>query len=98
VWALATPGHTHHHISVQVTSGNAMMVCTIDTIDHPLQGEHPTWGAEWDVDREKSIASRRRILEMASDNNALVHGFHFPFPGLGYFKRDGDIWTWEAAE
>lgn len=96
--ALATPGHTYHHISVQVISGDDMLVCTIDTIDHPLQGEHPTWGAEWDVDREKSIASRRRILEMASDNNALVHGFHFPFPGLGRFKRDGDIWTWEAAE
>ena len=96
--ALATPGHTYHHISVLVTSGDEQMVCTIDTLDHPLQGEHPTWGANWDVDREKSTASRRRILEMASRNNALVHGFHFPFPGLGRFKRDGDVWTWENQQ
>jgi glyoxylase-like metal-dependent hydrolase (beta-lactamase superfamily II) len=94
--ALATPGHTWHHLAVQVTSGDDMLVCTIDTIDHPLQGEHPTWGADWDYDRQQSTASRRRILALASDNNALVHGFHFPFPGLGHFKRVGDVWEWEA--
>lgn len=97
VHIIATPGHTHYHVSIEFESDGAYLLCPVDVIDHPLQGQHPTWGAEWDDDREASIASRYKILQRASDTNALVHGFHFPFPGLGRFTKDGDIWQWENA-
>lgn len=95
---LDTPGHTYHHICVEFASADETLLCTIDTMDHPLQGKHPTWGANWDVDSAKSIASRKKMLQRAVDKKALVHGFHFPFPGLGHFTNDGDNWQWQAIE
>ncbi|MGB7339301.1 MAG: MBL fold metallo-hydrolase [Phototrophicaceae bacterium] len=94
---MATPGHTLHHIAVIFESNGEILLCPIDVMDHPLQGQHPTWGANWDLDREQSIASRYKILQHAADTNALVHAFHFPFPGLGRFTKDGAIWQWTSA-
>lgn len=93
---IATPGHTLHHISVEFESDGEILLCPIDVMDHQLQGKNPTWGADWDLDRTASIESRRKILQRASDSQALVQGFHFPFPGLGRFSFDGDVWQWET--
>lgn len=98
VQLLHTPGHTYYHICVEFESDGEVLLCTIDTMDHPLQGQHPTWGANWDLDTEKSIQSRYSMLERAVDKNALVHGFHFPFPGLGHFIADGNVWGWQAVD
>ncbi len=92
---IATPGHTLHHISVEFESDGEILLCPVDVMDHHLQGKHPAWGANWDLDRTASTQSRRKILERAFDKNALVHGFHFPFPGLGRFSFDGDVWQWK---
>jgi len=92
---IATPGHTYHHTSVEFESDGEVLLCPIDVMDHYLQGQHPTWGADWDVDRPAGIESRRKILQRASDKNALVQGFHFPFPGLGRFSFDGTVWQWD---
>lgn len=94
---MATPGHTLYHISVLFESDGETLLCPIDVIDHPLQGQHPTWGANWDLDREQSTASRYKILQLADATNALVQGFHFPFPGLGRFTKEGDIYQWQSA-
>ena len=29
---------------------------------------------------------------------ALVHGYHFPWPGLGQVQREGDAFRWEPIE
>lgn len=92
---IATPGHTYHHISVEFESDGEVLLCPVDVMDHPLQGQHSTWGADWDVERPAGIESRRKILQRASDKNALVQGFHFPFPGLGRFRFDGTVWLWD---
>ena len=92
---IATPGHTLHHVSVEFESNGEFLLCPVDVMDHHLQGRHPTWGANWDADRKSSIESRKKILKRASDSNALVQGFHFPFPGLGRFSFDGDVWQWK---
>lgn len=93
---LHTPGHTLHHLSVEFESGEDTLLCLIDTMDHPLQGQHSTWGANWDIDSKQSVQSRQRMLKRAVEKNALVHGFHFPFPGLGKFTFDGEVWQWET--
>lgn len=98
VRVLHTPGHTYDHLSVEFESNGEVLLCPIDTMDHPLQGQHSTWGANWDVDKEKAAESRERILKRAVKKNALVHGFHFPFPGLGKFRFDGAVWQWQDSE
>lgn len=94
---ISTPGHTHHHVSIMAESEGETLICIIDVMDHPLQTQHPTWGANWDLDRAKSTDSRKKILELAAETGAIVHGFHFPFPGLGTITNDGDVWQWQSS-
>lgn len=46
----------------------------------------------------EAIASRRAMLEMASDGGGWVAGAHLPFPGLGHVRRDGRAYAWVPAE
>ncbi|MEM9950088.1 MAG: MBL fold metallo-hydrolase [Chloroflexota bacterium] len=96
VHLLATAGHTLHHISVEFQSDGETLLCPIDVMDHPLQGQHLTWGADWDLDREQSTASRKKILARAVESKALVAGFHFPFPGLGRFTEQDSLYNWTS--
>jgi len=93
--AIATPGHTLHHTSFVLTSGTEKLYCLIDVVDHPLHFEEITWHPSWDLQPEQSVASRRRIFGMAAQENALVHGLHLPFPGLGYLNDQGKSWQYQ---
>ena len=92
---IPTPGHTRNHISVAVNSGEAQLICVADTMDLPIHIEHTTWHPAWDEIPEVGIRSRRMLLQRAVDENALIHGFHFPFPGVGYVRADVDGWRFE---
>ncbi len=94
IQVVATPGHTAHHVSVVASSGDDCLICIIDAADHAIHFEHIDWHAEWDVDPAQTRASRIKLLNLAVDQNALIHGFHFPFPGLGRVSREGNHWKW----
>ena len=51
---------------------------------------HPDWQVMFDSEPERAVATRRRVYDMASADNLLVCGYHFPFPGLGYIEKDGN--------
>ena len=36
------------------------------------------------------------LLRRAVEENALIHAFHFPFPGVGTVHADGAGWRFEA--
>jgi hypothetical protein len=36
-----------------------------------------------------AAATRHKFYDMASTEKALVAGFHFSFPSLGYVEKDG---------
>lgn len=95
---IKTAGHTFNHCSVEISWGDASLICPVDCFDHPLQVEYPQWGAEWDDNQAQSVESRRHILQLASEKNALVHGFHFDFPGFGKVKTQGDTYLWESQQ
>ena len=92
---IATPGHTRDHISLAVTSGEDRLICVADTMDLPIHIEQTTWHPEWDEAPAQAMRSRRMLLRRAVAENALIHAFHFPFPGLGYVREDGDGWRFE---
>ena len=96
--AIATPGHTRDHISLSVTSGASRLICVADTMDLPIHIEQTSWHPAWDEDPQEALRSRRKLLRRAVADNALIHAFHFPFPGLGYVREDGDGWRFEALE
>ncbi len=95
--SIPTPGHTRNHISVGVNSGDSQLICVADTMDLPIHIEQTSWHPAWDELPAVGIRSRRRLLQLAAETNALLHGFHFPFPGLGYARAADAGWRFEPV-
>lgn len=95
VTLIATPGHTPGHVSVLVKSGDAEAIITGDALHTTAQCWHPDWHFRYDMDAEQAVASRRTLLEDASEANRRVLGSHFALPSIGRVKADGDVFRWE---
>ena len=96
VWAVGAPGHTPGHMAVSVVSNSKRLLCIGDALIHPIHIEQPQWFIKYDLAPEQVITTRRQLLERAATEKALVHAFHFPFPGLGYVVPKGDGWRWQS--
>lgn len=79
IQAIAAPGH----MALAISSGNEQLLCISDAVLHPIHLEQPDWYAGVDFAPEQTVATRRRLLNRAATERALVLAFHFPFPGLG---------------
>jgi len=86
---LPLPGHTPGHMGVAFTSGQEMAVYVGDLVHHPLQIDHPDWCPTFDALPPLSRETRRKLVERARREHALVLSYHFPFPGIG---RVDDTW------
>jgi glyoxylase-like metal-dependent hydrolase (beta-lactamase superfamily II) len=82
-----SPGHTPGHFSVLISSAGREALITGDMVHHPVQLAFPDRGM--DQDEPTGSASRRRLLSLAADRNALLIGSHFPYPTAGRVRRDG---------
>ncbi len=74
-------------MALAISSEGEQLLCVSDTVLHPIHLEQPDWYAAVDLDPGLVEASRRRILNKAATEKALVIAFHFPFPGLGHVVR-----------
>jgi glyoxylase-like metal-dependent hydrolase (beta-lactamase superfamily II) len=97
VWAVGAPGHTPGHMAVSIISDNRQLLCIGDMVIHQIHLEQPDWYIKYDLDPEQVIATRRRLLDKAATEKALVHAFHFPFPGLGYVIPKEVGWQWQPT-
>lgn len=95
--AIATPGHTPGHMALVVSSQNEKLLCISDAFLHPIQIEHPEWYSVLDLAPEQLVTVRRRFLQEAAEERALVLAFHFPFPGLGYVVREVGAYRWQPV-
>ncbi len=94
VQAIAAPGHTPGHMALAVSSEDECLLCVSDATLHPIHLEQPEWYCVFDLAPERAVASRRRLMDRAAVDNALVLAFHFPFPSLGHVVPKGDGWRW----
>ncbi len=94
---IAAPGHTPGHMALEISSQGETFIDAVDTFLHPIMVERIGWYSAVDVYQEKTIASRRRILERAAETGATVMSFHFPFPGLGRMSRNETGFTWNPV-
>jgi glyoxylase-like metal-dependent hydrolase (beta-lactamase superfamily II) len=92
IQAVAAPGHTPGHMALSIKSQGEQLLCLSDTVLHPIHLEQPEWCAAVDLDAEQVTATRRRLLDRAMNEKALVLAFHFPFPGLGHIVQKGSTW------
>jgi glyoxylase-like metal-dependent hydrolase (beta-lactamase superfamily II) len=85
---IAAYGHTPGHVAFSVSSGNEAMLVLSDSARNPyLFVRHPEWQPSFDMDGPAAVATRRRLLDQASADRMLVHGYHFPFPATGHIAR-----------
>jgi glyoxylase-like metal-dependent hydrolase (beta-lactamase superfamily II) len=98
IHAVPAPGHTPGHTAVAISSGDEQLLCISDAALHPIHLEQLDWYSVVDLAPEQALASRRRLLDRAAADKALVHAFHFPFPCLGHVVQKGDAWQWQPIE
>ncbi|MFK7801089.1 MAG: MBL fold metallo-hydrolase [Anaerolineae bacterium] len=95
--AIPAPGHTPGHTVFSLKSGNQQLLHISDLVHHVLHFEYPDFHHEVDVEPERSVASRRKILKLAAAEKLLVLGSHTgpgPGLGLGYVRLNGKAWKW----
>ncbi len=89
---IQTPGHTPHHVSVQIQSQGKNALISGDFIYHPCQVEKPEWGNTVDTYSDQALETRKKILSTLVDSGTLLLGSHFPNPVGGYIvKKDGKL-------
>ena len=93
--AVGAPGHTPGHMALAISSGGEQLLCISDVVLHPVHLEQPEWYAAVDFTPEQVTSTRRRLLNQAAAEKALVLAFHFPFPGLGHVVQKRGGWQWQ---
>jgi len=92
---VAAPGHTPGHMAVVIASDGEQLLYISDAVLHPIHVEQPEWYAAVDFAPQQVTITRRRLLNRATAEKALVLAFHFPFPGLGHVIQKGEQWKWQ---
>jgi glyoxylase-like metal-dependent hydrolase (beta-lactamase superfamily II) len=82
---ISAPGETPGHEIVRLRSKNETLYCIGDLFHHAVEAEHLTWMAKW-ADSETNMRSRKRLIEAALKENALIAAAHMP---LGRLERRG---------
>jgi glyoxylase-like metal-dependent hydrolase (beta-lactamase superfamily II) len=84
-------------MALVISSSKEQLLHMSDSVLHPMHMEHPAWRNVFDLSEDTAATTRRRLLDRAAAENASVLAYHFPFPGLGRVKNNGNAWRWEAA-
>lgn len=81
-------GHTPGHIAYHIESGNGRFLLFADTINHYVASlQKPDWHVVFDMDKEKAVATRKRILDMLANDKIPAAGYHMPYPAVGYVEK-----------
>jgi glyoxylase-like metal-dependent hydrolase (beta-lactamase superfamily II) len=89
------PGHSPGHRAVHIESRDARLLHIVDVMHMPIQlSALDAAPFDWQQP-DIAIATRRALLARAESESLLLMGYHFPFPGLGYVQRRGDLLAWE---
>lgn len=98
VVALFSPGHTVGHTCYAITSGGRTMVNTGDLAHHQvLLLRQPLMEFSYDTDPKQSAQTRARMLDRLATDRHAVLSYHFPWPGLGHVRKEGDGYAWVQA-
>lgn len=92
------PGHSPGHLVVEITNGGEGALIMGDSLHNSCHALHPTWGVAFDLDTEQALATRRALLEQVAAENRAMLVCHFPQPGIGTLRPEGEGWRWTRWE
>lgn len=88
--SINAPGHTPGHMAWQISSGNAQLIVLADTVTfNPVFLRNPGWQPAFDADGAVAEASRRKLIDRAIADKAMITAYHFTFPAAGTLAKDG---------
>lgn len=90
-------GHTPGHLALLLESEGEQLLDVVDAIHFAVQLDEPSWSPSFDWDTRYSVPTRRSLLELAASEGLLTLVYHYPYPGLGTFSREGGGFGWEAV-
>jgi glyoxylase-like metal-dependent hydrolase (beta-lactamase superfamily II) len=95
IHAIDAAGHSPGMMAYLIESGGKRLLNWADTCGHYVLGvQRPDIHLDVDDDKDKAVATRKRILEMAVVDELFVMGFHMPFPGIGSIERAQGSYRW----
>ena len=83
------PGHTLGHVCIRISSEGKRAYCSGDIFHHPLQIYHPELYTGFDDDQALGIETRRRLLSVCAEENALLLPTHFAEPHACFVRPCG---------
>jgi glyoxylase-like metal-dependent hydrolase (beta-lactamase superfamily II) len=90
ITAVEASGHTPGHTAFAIVSGNQKMMYVADITNTPvLFAANPDWKVMFDMDADKAVATRKRILDMAATDKFRLSFYHASFPATGFIAREG---------
>lgn len=91
-------GHTPGMSAIEISSGGERVLFVADITNNPLLFvRHPEWQAMFDLDPERTIETRRRLLDRAAAEKLRLHFFHAPFPSTAYVAKNGNAYEYLPA-
>lgn len=103
ITAVDASGHTPGHTAFAISNGGKTLMYAADAVVIPaLFARNPEWRVMFDMDGEKAVATRKRILDMAATDRIQLSFYHANFPATGFIQKDGAGYrhipaSWSAA-
>ncbi len=95
IHAVDAAGHSIGMMAYHIESAGKRLLVWADTCIHYVMAiQRPDWPVDVDDDKDKAVATRKRILDMAATDGLFVAGFHMPFPGVGYVEKAIGGYRW----
>lgn len=93
--AVLAPGHTPGSMVYRITSQGETLVVWGDMCHSEiLLLPFPSRLGQFDHNPEQARDSRLRMMAWIYEHREAVLAYHFPFPGLGHIRRDGEGYQW----
>jgi glyoxylase-like metal-dependent hydrolase (beta-lactamase superfamily II) len=96
--SVAAFGHTPGHTLFDLASAGQNFTYIGDLTNVPaLFARNPDWAVTFDMDAEAARKVRRETFQRIVANNAMLGGFHFPFPAFGRMATSGNGYGFQPA-
>lgn len=90
ITAVDASGHTPGHTAFAISNGGKTLLYVADITNNPaLFARNPEWRVMFDMDGEKAVQTRKKILDMAATDKMQISFYHANFPSTGFIAKEG---------
>ena len=98
VRAVASFGHTPGHMSLEaISEGKRLFIFGVAAGHYLLSLRFPQAYLAFDMDKAQVVRTRARLFQKVSEERSLITAYHFPWPAVGYIRREGEGYAFVPA-